>query len=87
MNATGRLRAIPSWQLTLGLALLGLGQHIDTGSAKTAEEGMAWMLSDNGKSFVHESSEAWGAAAIAGGEDAAAAKAAVSRTTAAFTGS
>jgi uncharacterized protein YndB with AHSA1/START domain len=69
------------------LALLGLGQHIDTGSAKTAEEGMAWMLSDNGKSFVHESSEAWGAAAIAGGEDAAAAKAAVSRTTAAFTGS
>ena len=69
------------------LALLGLGQHIDTGSAKTAEEGMAWMTSDNGKSFVRESSDAWGAAAIAGGEDAAAATAAVSRTTAAYTGS
>ena len=69
------------------LALLGLGQHIDTGSAKTAEEGMAWMMSDNGKSFVRESSDAWGAAAVAGGEDTVAAKAAVSRTTAAYTGS
>ena len=69
------------------LALLGLGQHIDTGSAKTAEEGMAWMMSDNGRSFVRESSDAWGAAAIAGGEDAAAAQAAVARTTAAYTGS
>ena len=45
------------------------------------------MMSDNGKSFVRESSDAWGAAAIAGGEDAAAAQAAVSRTTAAYTGS
>src|SRR5688572_29362735 len=69
------------------LALVGVAQHLDTGSAKTAEEGMAWMMSDNGKAFVRESSDAWGAAAIAGGEDAAAAKAAVSRTTAAYTGS
>jgi uncharacterized protein YndB with AHSA1/START domain len=69
------------------LALVGLAEHIDTGSAKTVEEGMAWMTSDNGKAFVRESSEAWGAAAVAGGEDAAAAKAGVAATTAAYTGS
>jgi uncharacterized protein YlxW (UPF0749 family) len=36
VNATGRLRAIPSWQLTLGLALLGLGFLV---AAQLASEG------------------------------------------------
>ena len=68
------------------LALLGLSLHAATGSAKTAEEGMAWMMSENGKSFVRESSEAWGRAYVASGADAATAAAATSRTTAAYTG-
>jgi uncharacterized protein YndB with AHSA1/START domain len=69
------------------MALLGLTQYIETGAPNVPEAGMAWMVSDNGKTYVRESSEAWGAAAIAAGEDADAAKAAVSRTTAAYTGS
>jgi uncharacterized protein YndB with AHSA1/START domain len=68
------------------LALLGLSEHTVTGSAKTAEEGMAWMMSENGKDFARASSEAWGSAAIAAGEDPAAAKAAESRTAAFYTG-
>ena len=68
------------------LALLGLSQHTVTRSAKTAEEGMAWMMSENGKAFVRASSEAWGQAHIAAGADRAAAEAAASQTTAAYTG-
>ena len=68
------------------LALVGLTQHV-AGSMANAEAGMAWMMSDNGKSFVRESSDAWGLAAIASGESTDIAKAAVSRTTAAYTGS
>lgn len=70
------------WDLTL----VGLSQHMTTGSAKTAEEGMAWMMSENGKAFVRASSEAWGRAHVVSGADQAAAAAAVSRTTAAYTG-
>ena len=68
------------------LALIGLTQHV-AGSMGDPKEGMAWMMSDNGKSFVRASSDAWGAAAIASGEAAEVAEAAVSRTTAAYTGS
>lgn len=69
------------------LALVGLGRHIETGEASTAEAGMAWMMSDNGKAYIRESSDAWGAAAIAAGETPDTAKAGVSETTAAYTGS
>jgi uncharacterized protein YndB with AHSA1/START domain len=68
------------------LALIGLTQHV-AGSMADPKEGMAWMMSDNGKSFVRASSDAWGTAAIASGEAADVVQAAVSRTTAAFTGS
>jgi uncharacterized protein YndB with AHSA1/START domain len=68
------------------LMVLGLTQHVATGSATVAEEGMAWMMSENGKAFVRASSEAWGRADVASGADAATAAAAVSRTTAAYTG-
>jgi uncharacterized protein YndB with AHSA1/START domain len=68
------------------LALIGLAEHV-AGSMADTTEGMEWMMSDNGKSFVRASSDAWGAAAIASGEPAEVAHAAVSRTTAAFTGS
>jgi len=69
------------------LMILGLGKHVETGSAKVAEEGMTWMMSEDGKSFVRQSSDLWRVAAIAGGADPDAAKAAADRTTAAFTGS
>ena len=68
------------------LALIGLAQHV-AGSMADPAEGMAWMMSENGKSFVRASSDAWGAAAMAAGEAADVAQAAASRTTAAFTGS
>lgn len=68
------------------LALVGLTLHIETGAPKITEAGMAWMMSDEGKSFVGQSSEAWCRASIAAGTDPAAAKAAADRTTAAYTG-
>ena len=67
------------------LALVGLTQHV-AGSMASAEAGMAWMMSENGKSFVRGSSDAWGLAAIASGESSDVATAAASRTTAAYTG-
>jgi uncharacterized protein YndB with AHSA1/START domain len=68
------------------LAFVGLTQHID-GALANPEAGMAWMMSDNGKAFIRQSSDAWRLADIAAGEDAEIAKAAASQTTAAYTGS
>ena len=68
------------------LALVGLTQHV-AGSMADPNEGMAWMASDNGKAFIRKSSDAWGQAAIASGENAERANAAVSQTTLAYTGS
>lgn len=70
------------WDLTL----LGLAQHVENRAAKTAEEGMAWMMSENGKAFVRESSDAWGRASAASGTEAKAAADAAARTTAFYTG-
>jgi len=69
------------------LALVGLGRHLDTKGAFDPAAGMAWMMSDEGKAFVRQSSDEWGRAAIAGGADAKAATEAAARTTAAYTGS
>lgn len=68
------------------LALLGLSQHVENRTAKTAEEGMKWMMSENGKSYVRASSEAWERASVASGTDARAAAEAGARTTAFYTG-
>lgn len=68
------------------MALLGLGQHLDTGESISPEEGMAWATSDNGKSFITAASESWGQADIAGGEDETRARAAAERTRQAYTG-
>jgi uncharacterized protein YndB with AHSA1/START domain len=68
------------------LALVGLAQHLG-GLMAGPDAGMEWMGSENGKAFIRESSEAWGAAAIAGGEDADRARAGVTQTIAAYTGS
>jgi uncharacterized protein YndB with AHSA1/START domain len=68
------------------MALMGLDRHVATGLPNDPAEGMAWMMSDEGKSFSRQSSDAWGAASVASGEDPAVAKAAAEQTTAAYTG-
>ena len=68
------------------MALAGLANHIETGTAVDPREAMAWLGSENGKEFVRGSSEGWCRAAIAAGTDEAVAKAAAARTTAAYTG-
>ena len=68
------------------LALVGLTQHVAAVTGFTAEAGMQWMASENGKSFVRGSSDAWGRANVAAGTDEAIAAAAVAQTTAAYTG-
>ena len=67
-------------------ALLGLGRYLDTGIAVDPREGMAWLGSENGREFVRHSSDDWCRASIDAGTDAAAARAAAARTTAAYTG-
>ena len=69
------------WDLTL----VGLDRHIG-GELKSADEGMKWLMSDEGKAFVRESSEAWLTADLAGGENPEQARAAAARTTTAYTG-
>ena len=68
------------------MGLMGLGRHIETGAAADPAAAAAWQASDEGKSFARRSSEAWGGAAIASGEDPAWAGAAAARTTAFYTG-
>jgi uncharacterized protein YndB with AHSA1/START domain len=68
------------------LAFVGLSMHVETRAANTAEAGLQWMMSENGKAFVRETSDAWRHAAIAGGENVETAAAAAERTTAAYTG-
>ena len=67
------------------LALVGLSQHL-AGGMNDPKEGMAWMMSDQGKAFVRLSSDAWCRADIAGGAAEDVAKAGAERTAAAYTG-
>lgn len=69
------------------LGFYGLARHIGTRSSVAGDDGMKWMMSDEGKAFMRQSSDAWGEAAISGGADPVAARAAAARTTAAYTGS
>ncbi|WP_433385100.1 SRPBCC family protein [Micromonospora sp. KLBMP9576] len=69
------------------LALLGLASHLAAdGSGVTPQEGEAWAVSEQGRRFATASSERWGEASVADGTDAEAARAAVARTTAFYTG-
>ena len=65
--------------------LLGLTMHLEGDLSITPAAAMEWLVSPEGVRFVTESSTAWCAAAIAAGEDPAAAEAAAKRTTAAYT--
>jgi uncharacterized protein YndB with AHSA1/START domain len=70
--------------------LLGLSWYLEPGLDQTGgggpEAGARWAGTEEGKRFMALSSERWGAASIAAGTDEAAARAAVERTTAAYTG-
>jgi uncharacterized protein YndB with AHSA1/START domain len=68
------------------LMLAGLDRHLESGASVNPEEGMAWMMSDEGKAFMRQSSDAWCAADIAGGAEPNGAKAAAVQTIAAYTG-
>lgn len=69
-------------------ALLGLDLHFaPAGTATvTPETAMEWVMSDEGRSYVRMSSDAWGDASIAAGTEPAAARAAAERTRAFYTG-
>jgi uncharacterized protein YndB with AHSA1/START domain len=68
------------------LAIMGLDRHLATGATVDRGEAAAWFVSEEGKAFMRRSSETWCEAAIAGGLDPAAARAAAGRTVAAYTG-
>jgi len=58
--------------------LLGLSLHLSGGSV---DDPIAWQMSDEGRAFNSLSSEAWGAASLAAGEDPAAVATMVANTT------
>jgi uncharacterized protein YndB with AHSA1/START domain len=66
--------------------LLGLDRHLTPGGALGTASAQAWLASEEGKSFIRQSSAAWCAASIAAGEDAATARAAADRVAAMYTG-
>lgn len=68
------------------LGLVGLHRYLSTGIAVDHAQAEAWSVSDEGKAFIHGSSEGWGRAAIAAGTPEDAAMAAAARTTAFYTG-
>jgi uncharacterized protein YndB with AHSA1/START domain len=70
------------WDLTL----YGLGKHVASAASIDPEQGMAWMVSEEGKRFIRLSSDDWCRADIAAGEAQAQARAAAARTLAAYTG-
>ncbi|MEV0893607.1 SRPBCC domain-containing protein [Promicromonospora sp. MEB111] len=67
------------------LGLLGLGLHLATGATMDPKESEAWALSPEGVEFARHASAGWADAAIAGGDDADAARAAGERTLAFYT--
>jgi uncharacterized protein YndB with AHSA1/START domain len=68
------------------LGLFGLGQYLSGDASVDRAEAEAWMVSEEGKSFMRRSSDAWGEASIASGTVEAEARAAAGRTTAFYTG-
>ena len=67
---------------------LGLTLHLESGpdAESGPEAGAAWAASDQGRQFMTRASERWEAASVESGTDAAQARAAAARTTAAYTG-
>jgi uncharacterized protein YndB with AHSA1/START domain len=70
------------WDMTL----MGLDRHLASGAANDPQAFMAWCGSDEGKNFIHRSSDDWRRASVASGADEKWAIDAALRTTAAYTG-
>lgn len=67
------------------LALLGFGQHLESGAALDPAEAEAWAISPEGVQFVQRASEGWAHAAIDDGDDPDRARAAAQATLAFYT--
>lgn len=67
-------------------ALMGLDQHYTNGETVDPEAAASWMSSEEGRSFVRLSGEAWCQASIAAGADPETARAAANRVTAMYAG-
>ena len=68
------------------MGLLGLALLLESGVSMDPSEAAAWSASDEGVAFMTGSNDAWCEAAVAAGDDPAAARAAADRTIAAYTG-
>jgi len=66
------------------LSLVGLGIHLTTGESLGKEFEKEWTASEEGRSFIRLSGDAWADANGAGGEDPDVARAAATRATAAY---
>jgi uncharacterized protein YndB with AHSA1/START domain len=67
------------------LGLLGLGLHLDAGEPVDPAQAEAWSVSPQGIEFVRHAAHGWAEAAIADGDDPAAAREAAERTVASYT--
>lgn len=67
------------------MALLALGQHLQRATSSDLKQVEAWFATPDGVGFLTEASDAWGTAAEEAGEAPALARAAATRTTAAYT--
>jgi uncharacterized protein YndB with AHSA1/START domain len=67
------------------LALMGLGLHLDSGATLDPVEAEAWAISHEGVRFSTAAANGWADAAIADGDDPAAAREAAERTIAFYT--
>ncbi|MBW8487172.1 SRPBCC family protein [Actinomadura parmotrematis] len=68
------------------MALLGLAVYLAGGRATTPRARAAWAVSHEARAFMAVGCERWREAAVAAGEDEAAARAAADNTRAAYTG-
>ena len=66
------------------MALVGLSTHLGSGEVVDPAAAATWMASDEGRSFIAQSSERWREANIAGGAPEAEASAAAERGSAAY---
>ena len=67
------------------LGLLGLGLHLDEAAAVDRAEANAWLTTPAGIAFVRQAATGWADAAVADGDDPAAAREAAERTVAFYT--
>jgi hypothetical protein len=67
------------------LGLVGLGLHLETGAPVDPEEALSWPTTPEGIAFVRHAAAGWAAAAVADGDDAAAARDAAENTVGFYT--